>query len=231
MTHLHPFTTSVLDTRASSIKYRSINGTRNSNVYICSDTSRKNSDLCSAVRRGSRREIRFGMDTVVSCALPDASTTGMSASVPLPRAAMLVCLSLQQTIGSADSRRGGKRRGREHRGASSGGWGVKRVWGGLFSFSFIFLQLHSWLLPHWWWLVLESTVYSRAYWPDWLSSLWHRAPGTQHCPATATSLSHPSPIPPWVLIMSPTGAWKSLREFYWPAIVFSSVDKAKECII
>lgn len=88
----------------------SINGARNTGVYICSDTSREYSDLCSAVRRGSRGKISFGMDAVVSCALPVASTTGMSVSVPLPRTSMLACSSLRQTISSINSRRGGKKR-------------------------------------------------------------------------------------------------------------------------
>lgn len=147
------------------------------------------------------------MDTVVSCALPVASTTGMSVSVVLPRTAMLVCSSLQtnnQHHWLKERQRGGKERGEKIQGRLV--WGVED-WSGcgglfFFSFSFIFLQHHSWLLPHWWWLVSGEGLYTLE--PAGQTGSFPcgiKPPGTQHCPsATTTSLSHPSPIPPWVLI-------------------------------
>lgn len=169
-------------------------------------------DLCSGVKTGSRRKTTFGMDAAVSRVLPVASTTGMSVSVPLPGTAMLVCSSFQMNNRHHWLKEDG---GKKHRGALC--WG--RVFLFFFPFSFIFLQRHSWLLPHWWWLV---SVYSRARWPDWLPSPWHQAPwlpalSVRRHNITDSSVSRPSSG------LNPRLHQRLGRRsssFYWSAIVF-----------
>lgn len=111
-------------------------------VYIVPDTRKEYLHLRSGVGRGSRRNTRFGMNTVVSC---PASC--------LDRRHVCLCPFAQNSyfslfITANDMGRGRKEWRKEH----------ARRWD--FYFSSTFLQHHSWLLPHWWRLVAGCVLWS-----------------------------------------------------------------------
>ena len=190
---------------------------RNSGVYVLSDSSRR-----SVLRGedGKQKENKVwdgccGVSCLASCLdhwhvclCPFARNSHVS----------LFILPNEQSAPLTQGRCGGKTQGRLVLGEGVGG-------GFSFSFSFVFLQRHSWLLPHWWWLV---SVYSRARWPDRLPSPWHQAPwlpalSIRRHNITDSSVSRPSSgLNP--RLHQRLGRLSS--SFYWSAIVFSSIHKA-----